>query len=130
MRMTTGKLALATLLIATGGATLSSAQTWDTSGNGLLKGTFYFREVVWLVDSSNTGNLGDAIAAYGNITFDGNGNYTVSNAQVLDAAANSVQNLSVTGTYSISASGFGFMRHPLSSGDSIYGLVSNGIFLA
>ena len=36
----------------------------------------------------------------------------------------------LTGTYSISASGYGFISNPLSSGDYVYGLVSQqGIFV-
>ena len=35
----------------------------------------------------------------------------------------------VSGTYSISASGFGFLSNPIASGDFIYGLVAaNGLF--
>src|SRR5690349_19334620 len=49
------------------------AQNWDSSGNGQLHGTYYFREVVWSVatgSGSSDGTLGEAIAAYGNIVFD------------------------------------------------------------
>ncbi len=126
---TIANLALAALLMATTGAALAPAQTWDTSGNGLLKGTYYFRQVIWLIDTSGTGTLGRALSAYGNINFDGSGHYTISNSAVLDTNVGQPQTLTTSGTYSISASGFGFMSHPLSSADSIYGLVANGIFV-
>ena len=65
------KLALATLLLLIGFGPHASAQTWDTSGNGLLRGTSYFREVIWHV-GDNSGSLDEAVALYGTITFDGN----------------------------------------------------------
>src|SRR5207244_4312456 len=105
------KLAATILLFATGWQ--ASGQTWDTSGNGLLKGSYYFREVIWLV-GDNVGDLSRAIAIYGNITFDGGGSYSIS-AQVLDSNAGFPQNFSKTGTYSISASGYGFLASPLST---------------
>jgi uncharacterized protein (TIGR03437 family) len=48
---------------------------------------------------------------------------------VLDSTVGYPQNYSVNGTYVIAASGYGYLSHPLSSGDRIYGLVSNGVFL-
>jgi uncharacterized protein (TIGR03437 family) len=107
------------------------AQTysWDNSGNGLLKGTYYFRQVVWVVGGSD-GSLGEAAALYGTINFDGNGNYSTS-AQIYDINGNGVtqQNYNVTGTYSIAASGYGFLDSPLVTGDFVDGLVANGIFI-
>ena len=51
-------------------ASFASAQTatWDTSGNGMLSGTYYFRHVIWIV-GDNSGNLGDAGSLYGTIAF-------------------------------------------------------------
>jgi hypothetical protein len=37
------------LVLLTAGSWLASAQSWDTSGNGLLKGTYYFRDVYYTV---------------------------------------------------------------------------------
>lgn len=116
-----------TLLVAALGQQVG-AQTFDTSGNNLLQGTYYFREVIWVV-GDNSGTLGRAIATYGNISFDGNGNYNISNTQVMDSNNGTPQNFSTSGTYSIAASGFGFLSHPISSGDFVYGLVSHGIFV-
>lgn len=104
-----------------------SAAAWDTSGNGLLKGTFYFREAIWVV-GDNSGTLNAALAVYGNINFDGNGNYTLSNAALLNSGTLQ-NNYTATGTYSISASGFGFISPLVQSADFIYGLVSQGIFI-
>jgi uncharacterized protein (TIGR03437 family) len=117
----------------------ASAQTWDTSGNKLLTGTYYFRHVVWSVGSDGV-DLGEAVAVYGNISFDGNGNYSV-NGQVFDGGGSSQtpQNYTTTGTYSVAANGFGFLASPAGSfiatltgqanTDQVYGLVSQGIFI-
>lgn len=109
---------------------IAQAQAWDTSGNGLLKGTYYFRNVVYLAD--RTGSLGRALSFYGNMNFDGNGNYTISNGTLLDSNTNVLQGLSVTGTYSIAASGQGFLSHPLSTPSApytLFGLVANGVLI-
>jgi len=63
---------LALLWAATGWQAFAQ---WDTSGNGMLNGTYYFREVIYGV-GYNTGGLSDAAALYGTITFNGSGTYT------------------------------------------------------
>src|ERR1017187_3430539 len=116
------------LLLAVGLA--AQAQTWDTSGNGMLSGTYYFRQVIYII-GDQYGDLGEAISLYGNITFDGNGGYTLTSGQWLafDSSVGTAQTGNATGTYSISASGYGFLSNPY-TGDSIYGLVSQqGVFV-
>lgn len=124
------------LLALAGGNAFAQTYPWDSSGNGLLKGTYYFRHVLWYV-GDNSGNLGEALAAYGQITFDGNGNYSTTAALYDGGSGQITSNYNVTGTYSIAASGYGFMSSPLinafqgsvSGGDVVYGLVANGIFV-
>jgi uncharacterized protein (TIGR03437 family) len=115
----------------------ASAQSWDTSGNNLLNGTYYFRQVIWAV-GDQYGDLGDAVAVYGTLSFNGSGQYTVSNVQVNDYANNGICTITQSsnpcqygtgGNYSISASGYGFLDSLITS-DEVYGLVSNGIFIA
>ena len=118
------------MLLAVGLA--AQAQSWDTSGNGMLSGTYYFRQVIYVLNGDAYGDLGEAVSLYGNITFNGNGTYTLTSGQWLayDSANNGqpVTGTITTGTYSISASGYGFISNPY-TGDSIYGLVSQqGIF--
>jgi uncharacterized protein (TIGR03437 family) len=111
-------------------AALAAAQapTFDTSGNKLLSGSHYFRYVGYEVGDT-AGDIDSAITLYGGITFDGNGNYTIT-GQELDTGNGVVQNASLTGTYTISASGYGYLSNPIATtGVSIYGLVSNGIFV-
>jgi uncharacterized protein (TIGR03437 family) len=108
----------------------AAAQTWDTSGNGMLNGTYYFREVIYFV--SSTGLSEDAL--YGTIAFNGSaGTYSI-NCTVMDSyyglGTCAQFALPTSGTYSISASGYGFLSSPISSTAKVYGLVSQqGIFV-
>jgi len=106
-----------------------SAQSWDNSGNNLLKGTYFFRDVSYLI-ADGTGVISRALALYGSISFDGNGGYTITTATTVDSTATAPGTINnISGTYTISASGYGFLSNPVSVGASIYGLVSNGVFV-
>ncbi|MBZ5618225.1 MAG: hypothetical protein LAQ69_05725 [Acidobacteriia bacterium] len=120
---------LVVLLSAASGWHLAAqTPTWDTSGNGLLKGQYYFRELAYAI-ADNQADPQDAVALYGVITFSGSGTYTMT-VTVLDAASGG-QAGSTSGTYSISASGYGFISHPVFTGVNIFGLVSSqqGVFV-
>jgi uncharacterized protein (TIGR03437 family) len=104
-------------------ASLAQAQTWDTGGNSMLNGTYYFRETGFaLADLS--GDLNYAVTIYGNITFNGSGAYTM-NATLYDSSGR-FGAFSPSGTYAIAASGYGYISSPISNGALIYGLVSQG----
>jgi hypothetical protein len=122
------------MLVAVAGAI--QAQSWDTSGNGLLEGQYYFRQVSYDV-SDKYGDLGGEIGIYGNITFDGNGKYSMTGQYNIAGEAVTFSGaLTANGTYSIAASGYGFISSPCFDPESgcpavpIYGLVSSqGIFV-
>src|SRR5215467_13653104 len=107
--------AAATLLLSTWAASFAAAQSWDSTGNSLLKGTWCFRQVVWQVGDSS-GNLSREISLSGNINFDGSGKYTLTNLHTADTASPPVSP-ATNGTFSIAASGYGFLSSPLFSGD-------------
>jgi uncharacterized protein (TIGR03437 family) len=106
------------------------AQTWDTSGNAMLNGTYYFRHVLYLLSSSaQNGTLSDSASLYGTVNFTGTGTYSM-NFNLVDIVAQTVKAYTASGTYSIAASGQGFISNPVFSGDSIYGVVNaQGIFV-
>jgi uncharacterized protein (TIGR03437 family) len=115
----------------------SSAQSYDSSGNNLLNGTYYVRQVIYVIQDSQApgGSVGEAVNMQGTITFDGNGNYTLTNGSYLDASVGTVvTGVTNAGTYAISASGMGYISAVLGnievdSTDQIVGLVSHGIFI-
>src|SRR5579884_2611633 len=118
------KLAPAFLILAaTASAFTAFAQSFDNSGNGMLNGKYYFREVSFTAT--------DAIAVYGNITFT-SGTYTVTGTQALDcnqSGCSGPSNYSTSGTYSIAASGYGFISNQILN-TAVYGSVgSNGVFV-
>ena len=116
-------------MLAVSLAAQAQTTTWDTSGNGMLSGTYYFRQVIYVL-RDQYGDLAEAVSLYGNIKFDGNGGYTLTSGQwyAYDSSVGP-QTGSATGTYSISASGYGFISNPY-TGDNMYGLVSQqGIFV-
>ena len=114
------------ILLGAALARLASAQAFDSTGNHLLNGAYYFREVAY------TSNVN--VALYGSITFDGNGNYSIS-ATTWDDSSLEAQSYSSSGTYVISASGYGYLQSNQlltelgSSNPVTHGLVSNGIFI-
>jgi uncharacterized protein (TIGR03437 family) len=123
------RLAWRSLLLFMAAAWPGAAQSWDTSGNGLLNGIYYFRQVMWLGGYNSANDLPEAIAVYGNIVFGGNGTYTLT-AHAFDGAENTVTSISGSGAYTIGASGYGYMSTPLQfaysqfEGDEINLLVS------
>ena len=100
-----------------------AAQVFDNTGNSMLNGSYYFREVLFTAT--------DEVAVYGSVNFSG-GSYNISGAQLLDCNQNGCsvpQPYSTSGSYSISASGFGFISEQLIS-SQIYGAVgANGVFI-
>jgi hypothetical protein len=101
---------------------------WDTTGNGLLTGTYNFREVLWIAELQGGNDLNEAASQFGTITFDGRGNYTMSATQ-WSSNPNASGPYARAGTYAISASGHGFIRRTSSDGDYVYGSVANGVFI-
>src|SRR5277367_7020511 len=94
-----------------------NAQSADSSGNGLLKGTFAFRHVAVQALDTNY-NPTEVTASFGTITFDGLGDYSVIGT-VVDNTANPVsQPLNVTGAYAIGSNGTGFIANPLYPNDN------------
>jgi uncharacterized protein (TIGR03437 family) len=111
----------------------AAAQVWDPTGNNQLNGTYYFREVLYPI-ADQAGDLSDAISLYGGITFNGNGSYNITGTQAVlyDAAQNSSTTFTSSGTYTIGASGHGFINFTnslLNVSYTIRVLVGNGIVL-
>jgi uncharacterized protein (TIGR03437 family) len=100
---------------------------WDNSGNSRLKGTYNYRHVVWFA-ADEAGNLSRSVSFTGSIDFDGEGGYAL-RARVMDSNAGAEQTFNTSGFYRIAASGFGFLKSPVTGEGSVFGLVSGGIFI-
>jgi uncharacterized protein (TIGR03437 family) len=123
------RIFVTTMSLAVACASAGVTPAWDTSGDALLNGPYNFRRVVY--DSAVVrGRIARRLLIYGTITFDGKGDYAILGTQV-DTSANSgtPTAVSFTGTYKIAASGLGFLSDPVLTGNMIYGLVSNGVFI-
>ena len=111
---------------------LASGQIWDPSGNGLLNGNYFFRQVTYRANSNAFGDVLQAFTLYGTITFDSQGHYSFSGTY-LDSQVGFLQPYAVNGSYSIASSGYGFLSSPLVGTNNpvsnVYGLVSNGVFV-
>ncbi len=113
------------LCLAAAATLCAAGPTWDTAGNGLLNGTYNFRQVQYTSDG--TGNITQQIAYFGTIIFDGAGGYTLGNNTLVDSAGS--LGIPASGTYSAAISGFGILSNPLSTGSSVHFLVANNILL-
>ncbi len=147
------KRVLAFLLFSAASALplLAVGPTFDNSGNSMLSGSYYFRHVLYGISTSADtegiyGDISEAVAIYGTIAFDGNGNYSISaSALASDSYAevtedplscylagttcSATQGTAVAGTYAVSSNGLAYIVNPV-TGDKIFGLVSaNGVFV-
>ncbi len=106
---------------------VAPAQIWDRTGNSQLNGAYSFREVIYLPNSD--GSISAAYSVLGALTFDGRGNYTVSATYL--APSGQTGTYQDSGTYSLAASGYGFMKHPFSNTatDTMNILFANGVLM-
>lgn len=110
-------VAIALFVIAT-----ASAQNPDTSGNGLLNGSWFVREI--LMTGGFDGTVTAAGSAIGIAVFNGNGGYTFTGQGTsLASGANSA--LSLSGTYSVAANGFFQMQSLVDPTDFEFGGISS-----
>ena len=118
------RILLSILLVTSAFAARRAATVnFDTSGNSILNGKYFFRILSTAVQSNGT--TLSARSASGSMTFDGNGNYTVS-GQLLDSQTGQTSTLSATGVYGVESNGMAYIANPLTPSDpaeQIYGAV-------
>ena len=113
------------------GLAVASGQTQDSSGNGMLNGSYRFRHVaIQNVDQFNDPT--EITASYGTIAFDGAGHYTITGMTVDNTVSNGTpQALNITATYAIGSNGSGYLTNPIFPTDFnalVYGAVAQGVF--
>ncbi|HJT89206.1 MAG TPA: hypothetical protein VJ732_15165 [Bryobacteraceae bacterium] len=106
------------------------AQGFDNSGNSLLKGNYFLRQVVFSRIGGD-GTNGRARSILGTATFDGAGGYTFK-GQLMDTDAASAQPVaySANGTYSAAANGLIQMTNPVDNQFPMYGEASGSALVA
>ncbi len=91
MRLRQNKFLFSLAAFFTLGLALAAGQTQDNSQNGLLKGSYRFRDVAVQNVDSNFNPI-EITATYGTISFDGGGNYTITGTIVDNIATNGLPN--------------------------------------
>jgi uncharacterized protein (TIGR03437 family) len=79
-------------------------QVFDNSGNGMLSGAYFVRQVLTLPDE-NSGAIDQAVSLTGTMTFDGNGNYTFTGQELNSTVGTTAVAYSTSGIYAVSSSG-------------------------
>jgi uncharacterized protein (TIGR03437 family) len=110
-----------------------AAQNFDTSGTASLSGPYLFRYVDFLNDT--TGDLTESCSLTGVITFDGAGNYTLSNTQLFDSAGTAGAGTCAAlggGTYGVQSNGIAQLDNPLfgGTGATLFGAFSQPLVIA
>ena len=104
------KLGLA--IVLSGAVNISgTAQTFDSSATGTVKGAYFVRQVLTIPDA-NTSAILRAVSLIGTMTFDGAGNYSFT-GQLMDSQSGNAQAFSTTGGYAVSANGFFQVANPI-----------------
>ena len=107
---------------ARGPRALKPHQSFDNSANGKLKGAYFVRQVLTLLDGQ-TSAIDQAVSLTGVMTFDGNGNYTFAGQELNSMVGTSAVAYNTTGVYAVSASGLVQISTPIDidSGDTEFG---------
>src|SRR5437763_7049094 len=87
--------------------------SFDTSGNGTLKGGYFVRQILLSNLDPNTSAVGRATSVIGTMTFDGNGNYTFT-GQLADTQPGASSTLfTATGQYAVASNGLVAIQSPI-----------------
>lgn len=91
---------------------LKPHQAFDTSGDGLLKGAYFVRQV-WTSVDPNTSAIDQAVSLTGTMTFDGNGSYSFTGQELNSLVGTTALAYSTSGIYAVSASGMVQISTPI-----------------
>jgi uncharacterized protein (TIGR03437 family) len=100
-------------------AVLASAQSFDTSANGTIKGDYFVRQILVSADQT-TSAITRARSIAGVMTFDGNGKYSFT-GQMMDSQSGSAAAYTVSGGYSAASNGLIQLTNPIDTSDTEYG---------
>jgi uncharacterized protein (TIGR03437 family) len=107
-----------------------AAQSFDTSGTSGLKGQYLFRYVNFFNDQ--LGNLTESCSLTGTMTFDGAGNYTLSDTKIFDSLGVTDSGSCTSlggGTYGVQSNGITQLDNPLYPA-TLFGSFSQPVVIA
>jgi uncharacterized protein (TIGR03437 family) len=110
----------ATLVRARTAGVFAPRASFDTSGNSTLKGAYFVRQILTLVDGT-TSAITRAVGLVGTMTFDGNGNYSFTGQELDSAKGSTPSSFNASGTYAVSASGLVQIQNPIDNTDTEFG---------
>lgn len=102
----------------------ASAQSFDSSGNGNLKGDYFLRQVITADLDQFTGAIGRAVSLTGTITFDGHGKYAFNGQKMDTMAGSTAAAYSATGSYSLASDNLLQIQDPIDSTDTERGALT------
>ncbi len=108
----------------------AKAQTFDTSGTANLTGAYLFRYVNFFNDQN--GNLTESCTLTGTMTFNGAGQYTLSNTQLADSLGTSGMGSCASlggGTYGVESNGIAQLDNPMYQA-TLFGTFSQPVLIA
>jgi uncharacterized protein (TIGR03437 family) len=112
-------------------ALFATAANAQVSTNASLSGKYFFRQVALLTSATPAGgsaSISQTESAWGTLTFNGLGGFTVSGSQLAGATASTT--LSGTGTYTVNPGGIVTLSDPLLPGVTINArLGANGLLV-
>jgi uncharacterized protein (TIGR03437 family) len=97
--------------ITLGGMVTGSAQTFDASATGTVKGAYFVRQILTVPDATTSAIL-RAVSLIGTMTFDGRGSYSLT-GQLMDSQSGNAQAFQTAGGYAVSAGGFAQLSNPI-----------------
>jgi uncharacterized protein (TIGR03437 family) len=124
-------------VVALGTVVLNAQTTVDSSGSGMLKGAYRFRQVAVLNVNTTTGAPTEICAAFGVITFDGVSSFTLQGGFIdntISGGAAQTFPANLTGSYAIGSNGTGLLTSPMNvilqgnPPNTITGAVAQGVF--
>src|ERR1700733_12821794 len=100
-------------------AVFAAGANAQVSSNATLSGKYFFRQVALLTGTAASGeaSISQTESAWGTLTFDGLGGFTVSASEL--AGTTSPAALSGTGTYTVNPGGFVTLSNPLLPGVTV-----------
>jgi uncharacterized protein (TIGR03437 family) len=101
----------------------AAAQSSDTSGNGMLKGDYFIREIL-ISGQSSSGAISSAASTMGVATFDGAGKYSYKGQGTNTTAPGMVTTQAFSGSYSAGANGLFEIQSLVDGAQISYGGIS------